>query len=355
MAPTGGRTILHVDMDAFFASVEQLRHPELQGRPVVVGGSGDPHQRAVVSTASYEARRFGIHSGMPLRTALARCPEAVFLPVDYPVYAKISRRIMLILHEHARHVEEIGIDEAFLDLTHAPEPPEQLACAIQAQIRQDTGLDCSVGIGPNKLLAKIASGLAKPHGLTRLTHEDIPARVWPQPARSLWGVGPRTEERLADLGVRTIGELASLSRERLISMFGKSHGAYLYEAARGIDESPVRARRGHKSLGRETTFQQDVGEREALERTLGELVHSVAARLRQYHYLAGTITVTLRLPNFETHSRAFTLPVPTADEEVILAVARGCLDRLWTGMPVRLLGLRLGRLQTLVSAARGTG
>src|SRR5436853_223902 len=202
------RTILHVDMDAFFAAVEQLRRPELRGKPVVVGGSGNPHSRGVVSTASYEARAYGIHSAMPLRTAFNKCPHAVFLPVDFFAYGAASRQIMAILREYSPLVEPLSLDEAFLDVSSRPEVPRALAEEIRRRIKDDTGLTASIGIGPNKLLAKIASGLHKPDAVTEITPDTTTAVLHDLPATVLWGVGPKTAARLEQtLGVRTVGDL----------------------------------------------------------------------------------------------------------------------------------------------------
>jgi DNA polymerase-4 len=345
MAMPEPRDILHVDMDAFFAAIELLRHPELRGRPLVVGGSGDPMQRAVVSTASYEARRFGIHSGMALRTALHHCPQAVFLPVDYRHYARIAKRITAILRHFCTRMEAVGLDEAFLDVTDLAPEPLELARAIKAAIRDATGLSASVGIGPNKLLAKIASDLEKPDGLTRLGMADIPARVWPLPVRRIWGIGPKSAARLAEIGVATIGELAVLDRDTLVGLFGHAHGEYLYRAARGIDDSPVVAHRRRKSVGHETTFQQDVTERSVMVQALDELLDQSLARLRQGHHRARTVTVKLRYADFETHTRSLTLAEAGDSRQVMAAAVRECLGRFALRKAVRLVGVRLSHLE----------
>ncbi len=344
------RTILHVDMDAFFASVELLRHPELQGKPIVVGGRGNPHQRGVVSTASYEARRFGITSGMPLRRAYRACPHAVFLPVDYKDYLKVSKSIKLILHQYASRVEDVGLDEAFLDISGSPRSAQAIAKSIKKQIRKEIGLTCSVGIGPNKLLAKIASDMDKPDGLTVLRSSDIRKRLWPLPVRKLWGVGPRTEAALARLDVHTVGELAELSPSALTTYFGQAHGRHLYEAARGWDESPVIAHRRRKSISRETTFQQDVTNIPVLRSTVDDLTHSVVGRLRQYHYLTSGVTVKLRFADFETLTRSRRLEQSSDDLEIIQIAVRNCFGRINLGKPVRLVGVRLDRLQVRTGA-----
>lgn len=339
------RTILHVDMDAFFASVELLRHPELRGKPLIVGGCGDPHQRGVVSTASYEARRYGITSGMPLRRAYHACPQAVFLPVDDKAYVEVSKSIKAILHQYASHLEDVGLDEAFLDISSSGQSAIHIATSIKQRIRTETGLTCSVGIGPNKLLAKIASDLEKPDGLTVLQHSDVPTRLWPLPVRKLWGVGPKTEASLARLGVYTVGELAALPQASLVKHFGPAHGHSLFDAARGLDESPVISHRRRKSISREITFQRDITDWSLLDSTLEELIRSVVGRLRQYHYLASGVSVKLRFSDFETLTRSQRLESNSDDLVVIQAAVHHCLERFVLSKPVRLLGVRLERLQ----------
>lgn len=338
-------TILHVDMDAFFASVELLHHPELRGKPLVIGGRGDPHQRGVVSTASYEARRYGIHSGMPLRSAYRACPDAIFLPVDYKAYVKVSKAIKAILHRYASHLEDVGLDEAFLDISGSSRSAINIANSIKRDIREQTGLTCSVGIGPNKLLAKIASDLEKPDGLTVLRHGDVRSRLWPLPVRKLWGIGPKTEAALARVGVHTIGELAALQQALLVRQFGPAHGQYLFNAARGVDESPVISHRRRKSISRETTFQHDIIDALFLSFTLDELTHAVVGRLRQYHYLASGVTVKLRFADFETLTRSHRLESSSDDFKVIQAAVHQCFKRIVLHKAVRLIGVCLDRLQ----------
>lgn len=339
------RTILHVDMDAFFASVELLRHPELRGKPIVVGGRGNPQQRGVVSTASYEARRYGITSGMPLRHAYRACPQAVFLPVDYQAYVKVSRQIKSILHQFSHHIEDVGLDEAFLDISGTTRSAVEIAQSIKQQIKAKTGLTCSVGIGPNKLLAKVASDLEKPNGLTVLDHSNVRQRLWPLPVRKLWGVGPRTETTLSRLGVHTIGDLAAQALSLLINTFGTAQGQHLFEAARGMDESPVVGHRRRKSISREKTFQRDITDPLLLHSTLDKLSRSVTGRLRQYHYQTSGVSVKLRFADFETLTRSQTLKVSSDDLVVIQTAVRHCFSRIVINKPVRLLGVRLDRLQ----------
>ncbi|HPL63498.1 MAG TPA: DNA polymerase IV [Syntrophales bacterium] len=342
------RTILHLDMDAFFAAVEQKRRPELAGKPVVIGGDGDPARRGVVSTASYEARRFGIHSAMPLRKAWKLCPEAVFLPVDYPEYARISAIMKCALGEFGLPMEDVGIDEAFLDLSAAREDPARLAGEIKRKVFAGTGLTCSIGIGPNKLIAKIASDMQKPDGLTVLREEDVPLRVHVLPVRKLLGVGPKTEQALAALGIRTIGELAAADPEFLVSRFGSSFGTYLHKASLGIDDSPIITHWEPKSVSRETTFQTDLGKWQDIARSLAELAREVSADLRRSGYLARNVGVKVRFSDFETVTRASTLEKPVCSEEEIRKGAFACLKRIDLAKRVRLIGVRAAKLEKIV-------
>jgi DNA polymerase-4 len=335
-----------MDMDAFFAAVEEMRRPELKGKPVVIGGSGDPAQRGVVSTASYEARKFGIHSAMPLRTAYKLCPHAVFLPVDYQEYSRVSHIIKEILHEFSPVMEDVGIDEAFLDISEIDKTSEKIAQEIRDRIRERTGLSCSIGIAPNKLVAKIASDMQKPDGLTILQQGDIGARLWPLKVRKLWGVGPKTEAYLKDMNIHTIGELAEVSLDALIEHFGKSYGQYLYEAARGIDESPLVTHWEPKSASRETTFQSDTDNWQTIAKNLADLVREVANDLRERGYRSRNVTVKIRFSDFQTQTRARTLPEPTDDLETLRREAFACLNRFELKKKVRLVGVRAGRLST---------
>jgi DNA polymerase-4 len=342
------RRILHIDMDAFFSSVEQKRHPGLVGKPVVIGGDGDPTKRGVVSTASYEARKFGIHSAMPLRTAYKLCPDAVFLAVDYEEYSRISGKIKAILRDFTPILEDVGIDEAFLDLSAIDRPSEEIAQDIKRRIREETGLSCSIGIAPNKLLAKIASDLDKPDGLTIITEGDVEGRIWPLSARKLWGVGPKTEAHLRDkMGVKTIGELASLPMERLVEEFGKSYGSYLYEASRGTDDSPLVTDWEPKSISKETTFQRDIDNWQMIAKNLVELTRDVVASMKEEGYKGRTVTVKVRFADFETHTRAKTVDGLTDSEEVIRKAAFHCLGRLELKKKVRLIGVRVSNLEKL--------
>lgn len=338
------RRILHVDMDAFFAAVEIQRRPELSGKPLVIGGHGDPAERGVVFTASYEARRFGIHSGMPLRTAYQLCPEALFLAVDYAAYKEVSERIKLVLREITSQLEDAGIDEAYLDISDRPEPSEGLGKMVKHRIRSAVDLSCSVGIAPNKLLAKIASDLQKPDGLTILTEADVATRIFPLPVRRLPGVGPKTEEALGNLGILTIGELAAVPLDDLVAHFGPAHGRYLYEAAHGRDDSPIITHWERKSLSRQITFQHDIRDRRFLDEALAEEIFDLAAELHDEGLTAKTVKVKIRFGDFETHTHEVTLLQATDEPQIFLKAAEDCLSRFEFTKRVRLLGVHLGHL-----------
>jgi DNA polymerase-4 len=338
------RRILHIDMDAFFAAVEQKRHPELKDKPVVIGGSGDPTKRGVVSTASYEARKFGIHSAMPLRTAYKLCPHAIFLPVDYGEYSRVSQKVKEILREFTPVIEDVGIDEAFLDISLSDKSSEEIVRDIKKRIKNETDLTCSIGIAPNKLIAKIASDMQKPDGLTIITESDIETQIWPLPVRKIWGVGPKTENYLLSMHINTIGDLASLPRSRLIEHFGESHGTYLYEASRGIDETPLVTHWEPKSSSRETTFQRDTDNWQYIARNLAELTMETVNDIRGRGYRSRTVTVKVRFSDFKTYTRARTLPHPTNSLTEIRKAAFECLGRVELTRKVRLIGVRLSGL-----------
>jgi DNA polymerase-4 len=348
------RRILHIDMDAFFSAVEEKRHPELVGKPVVVGGEGDPTKRGVVSTASYEARKFGIHSAMPLKTAYRLCPDAVFLPVDYEEYSRVSGEVKAILRQFSPEIEDVGIDEAFLDISSIDRPSEEISKEIKKRVRDETGLTCSIGIGPNKLLAKIASDMQKPDGLTIIMEDDIRERIWPLSARKLWGVGPKTEAYLKEMGIQTIGDLASLPLDRLIEEFGQSYGNYLYEASRGIDESPLVTHWEPRSISRETTFQKDTDNWQAIAKTLAELTKEIVAGMREEGYQGRTVTVKIRFNDFRTYTRAKTLEDLTDSLEKIRKAAFECLGRVELRKKVRLVGVRISSLEKVSSSSIDT-
>ena len=334
------RTILHVDLDAFFAAVEQRDRPELRGRPVVVGG-GTPDQRGVVSAASYEARRFGIHSAMPLRTAGALCPEAVFLPVDGRKYQAVSREVMTILRRYTPLVEPISIDEAFLDVTASRAlfgDGPAIGRAIRTAIKDEVQLTASVGVASTKLVAKIASDLRKPDALVIVEAGTEAEFLAPLPIQRLWGVGERTAAGLAELGVTTMGDLAVLPSDLLIRRFGK-HGATLAQRAQGIDDDPVGDGQAVKSISHEHTFDVDTNDPVLIDKTLLAMADGVASRLRSAGLRAATVHVKVRDSAFRTVTRQRTLAEPTDLAEPIWRTALELARPELRGIRVRLLGV----------------
>ncbi|MDQ1323695.1 MAG: polymerase [Chloroflexota bacterium] len=339
-SPVSARTILHVDLDAFFAAVEQRDRPELRGRPVIVGGS-DPTQRGVVSAASYEARAFGVHSAMPLRTAYRLCPQGVFLPVDGRRYQAASREVMAILRRFTPQVQPISIDEAFLDVTASRAlfgDGETIARVIKRTVHDEVGLIASVGVAATKLVAKIGSDLRKPDGLVVVPPGEEAVFLAPLPISRLWGVGEKTAAVLREFGVQTIGDLAALQPDDLERRFGK-HGAALIERAHGIDADPVATGDPAKSIGHEHTFGRDTADREVIERTLLGMADGVAWRLRAAGLKAATITLKLRDSSFATITRQVTLDVPGDLTEPIYEAALVLLRRELHGQRIRLVGV----------------
>lgn len=337
------RTVAHVDMDAFFVSVELLRRPELRGRPVVVATGTDATARGVVMAASYEARRFGVHSALPLAIAHRRCPQAVLIPRDIGLYRRASLRVMGILGRFSDRVEVAGLDEAYLDLTDCPAPKAR-ARQLKHDVRAETGLGCSVGLAPNKLLAKIASDLEKPDGLCTLEPERMLEAVGERPATLIPGVGPRTAERLARIGIRTVADLACADASLLERTFGRQLGLSLRERARGQDDRPVVIERAPKSESRETTFPADVSDLATLRETLDRLAESVCSGLAEGAYAGRTVTLKIRLRPFRTHTRSRTIASPTRDLAQIRAIARKLLDDFELDAPVRLIGIGVAGL-----------
>ena len=321
------RWVLHVDMDQFIAAVEILRRPELAGLPVVVGGRGDPTERAVVSTASYEAREFGVHSGMPLKTAVRKCPDAVFLPVDAPVYDAASAVVMDTLRSWPGAVVEVlGWDEAFVGVE--AEDPEVVARGLQAAVLEASRLHCSVGIGDTKVRAKIATEFGKPRGTFRLTRENWFAVMGAKPTRELWGVGPRISERLAALGIATVHDLASASDEALAAEFGPNTGPHIGRLGRGVssatvDDTPWVAR----AHGRETTYQRNLTEPDEIAAAIGTLAGQVVEDLRREGRPCARVHLKVRFAPFFTVNRSRKLPEPTEDPDVIAATALGLLEQ----------------------------
>ena len=358
------RRIAHLDMDAFYASVEPQRYPQLRGLPVVVGGRGQSRQvaeagelifprlrayagRGVVTTATYEARAFGVHSGMGLMKAAALVPDAILLPADFARYARYSALFKAAVKDIAPCIEDRGIDEIYIDLTALPGESVALARRIKEAVRRASGLSCSIGIAPNKLLAKLASDLDKPGGLTLLSWQDLAARVWPLAVRKLNGIGPKAAARLDALGISTLGELAGAPADMLIAQFGRSYGTWLHEAAHGRDERPVIMLREPKSISRETTFERDLhprADRDALSVILLDLCRRLSEDLARKGYLGKTIGIKLRYADFRTVTRDLTLERATADAQTIRGAARACLKRVALDRRLRLLGVRAGSL-----------
>jgi DNA polymerase-4 len=339
--------VLHVDLDQFIAAVEVLRHPELAGRPVVVGGDGDPAKRGVVSTASYEARAFGVHSGQALRRAARLCPEAVFLPVDREAYEEVSAEVMAALRASGAVVQVVGWDEAFLGVDSGD--PEAFARDLQARVRAATRLDCSVGIGENKLQAKLATGFGKPAGVFRLTDQNWFEVLGDRPTDALWGIGAKTAQKLAALGLHTVRELAAAEPDALAAAFGPTTGPWLILLALGrgektVDDTPYRAR----SHGREVTYQQDIEDWGRVSEEVGRLAETVAAELDGAEPEDGAdgprpavrVVVKVRFAPFITVTHGQPLAEPTVAAAPIRAAALAALGRFTPGRPVRLLGVR---------------
>ena len=345
MSPIGtARTILHVDLDAFYASVEVLENPALAGKPVLVGGTGP---RGVVAAASYEARRYGCHSAMPMGRARRLCPEAIVLPPRFDLYAAKSRAVHEIFAAFTPLIEPIALDEAFLDVTgarrlHGTGP--EVGAAIRARVRAETGLTASVGVAPNKLLAKLASDDAKPDGMLVVEAGGELAFLHPHPVGRLWGVGPATLARLERFGVDTIGDLAALPEASLVDTLGRAHGHQLHELACGHDDRPVEPDRETKSIGQEETFPRDVADREALDREVRRMAERVGTRLRDHGLAGRTVTLKVRFPDFRTITRSTTLPDPFAVSNEIARQALALLDKVDTTGGIRLIGVSVSNL-----------
>lgn len=341
------RVILHVDMDAFFAAIEQRDHPEYRGRPIVVGGTGKM-ARAVVSTCSYEARRFGIRSAMPLTQAQRLCPHAIFVPVDMPHYAGVSRQLHALLQSFSPLVELASLDEAYLDLTRLRDEYPSLRAlgrAIQERIRKELGLSASIGISFNKFAAKVASDLEKPGGLTVIKPGDFERMVLPLPLERIPGVGERTAHRLRSLGARTVGDVKALPRQVLRSLFGQA-GEEIYYLVRGFDLRPVKPESQPRSVGHELTFPCDLQNEKELRQHLDAVVRVVAERLAEKGVQGKTVTLKARLAGFISVTRRLTLDAPTRERDVLGRVAHQLLKRLPQNQPVRLLGVAVGDLST---------
>lgn len=338
------RAILHLDMDAFYASVEVRDDPTLAGKPVIVGGS---ERRGVVCAASYEARKFGVRSAQPMSAALRLCPKGVFLPVRMARYREVSRQVFAIFHRYTPLVEPLSVDEAFLDVTGCERlfgTPIEIARAIKDAVRTETGLTVSAGVASSKHVAKIASDLEKPDGLVVVPPGAEVAFLAPLPVGRLWGVGKVTESLLQRMGIRTIGDLAAIQVDTLVGKLG-SHGAHLHALANGIDEREVETGNEVKSIGHEDTYEQDIRGRKTLERQLLDLSHRVASRMRRHGFRGRTVTLKVKYADFEQVTRAESLQQPTDDGGTIYRIARRLLDKTEAGSrPVRLLGISLSNM-----------
>ena len=366
------RLIAHIDMDAFYASVELLRYPELRGRAVVIGGGRDRQPvvredgsrefhslrdyvgRGVVTTSTYEARKLGVFSAMGMMKSAALAPDAVLLPVDFDEYRKYSRLFKAAVREIAPLVEDRGIDEIYVDLSDLPgvheDRGEAVGRALKAAVHERTGLTCSIGITPNKLLSKIASELDKPDGLTLLGIDDIPARIWPLAARKVNGIGPKAAAKLAGFGIETIGDVAAADPAFLVAHFGKSFGAWLHQASHGRDERAIVTSSESKSISHETTFDRDlhaVCDRAELGAIFTRLCEQLARDLARKGYASKTIGIKLRFDDFRIATRDLTLPAHTLDAREIRRAAGLCLKRVDLSRRLRLLGVRAGALARL--------
>lgn len=364
------RRIAHLDMDAFYASVELLRYPELRGMPVVIGGraehkpvmqdDGSRHfyrlrdyvGRGVITTATYEARAAGVSSAMGMMKAAQLAPDAILLPVDFDIYRHYSRLFKAAVAGIASHIEDSGIDEIYMDLSNLPDDTLTLAQRIKQAVKDATGLSCSIGITPNKLLSKICSDLEKPDGLTILEMSDIPDRIWPLSVRKINGIGPKAAKKLASLGITTIAELAQADLSFLQIHFGRSYSTWLYEASRGIDQRPVITDAKPKSFSRETTFERDLHPRQdrlVLSEAFSALCVQVAEDLKRKGYIGRTISIKLRFEDFQTVTRDFTLAMHTADPVIIRRAAGECLRRVPLKKKIRLLGVKASTLSSIQS------
>ncbi len=347
------RTILHLDLDAFFCAVSAQANPDLNGRAFAVGGR--PHERGVVASCSYVARQFGIHSAMPMARAVRLCPDLMIVPPDFPAYRAASRQVMALLRARTPLVEQLSIDEAFLDATDLHRDDAELAADIQDEISEQLGLSCSLGVATNKLCAKIATDVGK----AAARSGAMPRAIWvvlpgeeatflaPLPVSALWGVGPKTAARLAELGIHTIGELAAWPDDDLVRRFGK-YGHALARHARGIDDRPLELERITKSVSQEETFARDQTSRNVLLNTITAQATEVSAALRRKQMSGTTVTLKLRWSDFTTVTRQTTLKQPTDTADDITSAATRLLDALWTASrPVRLIGVGVSGLQPL--------
>ncbi len=344
------RTIIHVDLDAFFCAVEEQRDPSLRGKAFAVGGR--PEARGVVASCSYAARQFGVRSAIPMSQAIALCPGLLVVSPNFPAYREVSRRVMEYLHTLTPLVEQVSIDEAFLDVSELGNSGATVAAQLQAGIRDTLELSCSLGVASNKLVAKIATDIGKtaartgasPSAICVVPPGDEAAFLAPLPAIALWGVGPKTAERLAALGMTRIGDIAGWPEAELVRFFGK-HGADLSRHARGIDDRPLETEHTAKSISQETTFARDVTDATLLRQTLRDQAVEVATKLRRKQFSGTTVKLKIRWPDFTTPTRQLTLPFPTDDPQDIAVAALRLFEQIWTeGQPVRLIGVGVSGL-----------
>jgi len=366
-AASPARRIAHLDMDAFYASVELLRHPDLRGQPVVIGGGGrrsedgtyarlrDYVGRGVITTATYEARALGVHSAMGMMKAARLAPDAVLLPVDFPAYRHYSRLFKAAVAELAPCIEDRGIDEIYIDLSDLPQASGELARALKRAVREATGLSCSIGISPNKLLSKIASDLDKPDGITLIGPGDLERRIWPLPVSKVNGIGPKATRRLRDLGIETVGQLARAAPALLQQHFGLGTAQWLLDVAHGIDDRPVVTRSEPKSLSRETTFERDLHvrrDRPLLSRIFLDLCERLAEDLARKGVRGATVGIKLRFDDFQVVTRDLTLEAAVGDAEAIHRAAGQCLKRVPLERRLRLLGVRVSKLEPAGAGGR---
>jgi DNA polymerase IV len=360
------RRIAHIDMDAFFASCELSQYPELRGVPMVVAGQRahtprvkadgtrefsvlkDYVGRGVLTTATYEARALGVHSGMPSMKAARLAPDAVLLPVNFELYRRYSRMFKDAVRSISAVIQDVGIDEVYADVTELCDDSHTIADRLKSAVRAATGLTCSVGIAPNKLLAKLSSDMQKPDGITVLTMLDLPSRIWPMQARRINGIGPKAAAKLESLGILTIGEIAARDKLWLVEHFGHSYGLWLHDSSHGLDERPLITHSEPVSMSRETTFERNLHakrDRAELGGTFTQLCEQVAADLQRKGYAGRTIGIKLRFEDFKTVTRDVTLPEPVADAAAIRRAAGSCLKRVDLTRTLRLLGVRASGLE----------
>lgn len=344
------RTIIHLDLDAFFCAVEELRDPSLRGKAFAVGGS--PDGRGVVATCSYAARRYGIHSAMPMARALRLCPELIIVRHHFRDYADLSHRVMDLLHSYSDLVQPISIDEAFVDVSHLPQPGVVYAKQLQTQIRDHLHLPSSLGVASNKLVAKVATNVGKasmkkgnyPFAIQVVPHGEEAAFLAPLPSEALWGIGPKTAERLAALGMHTVGDIARYPLQEMVRLLGQT-GSALHFRAQGIDDSPVHVTHETKSVSHEETFAKDTSNEGELLQVLAEQAQSIAKQLRKLKLHCHTVAIKIRWPDFSKISRQLTLPEPTDEARLIEDAARTLFQTHWKpGRKVRLLGVRASNL-----------